>query len=217
MTCAYHPGQPMTASCQSCRRSLCRACDHRIRGLPYCQDCIVAGIELWRLQQQRPPNPWASSPAAGNSIPLARSKRSILLALLCGIFPGLGAVYNGQNVKALLHFTLIAGLWTLADLFSGSLESLLGGAGVALYIYALIDACRTARQANLGIDPQIEDERIRAWLRGNTNLAGIGLIGIGSLTTINTIFPELLNRFWPVILVLLGLFLVRLPLRLSAK
>lgn len=213
MTCAYHPGQPIIASCQSCRQGLCRACDHRIRGIPYCQDCIVAGIELLRLQQSRPSLHFLTQPAPSTRVEEPAARRSVLLALLFSLFPGLGAVYNGQNVKALLHFILIAGLWTLADLFSDSLESLLAAAGGAVYLFSIFDACRTAKRTRLGIDQRVEDEQIRAWLRENTNLAGIGLIAIGSLTTLNSLFPALLNRFWPVMMILLGLFLLRLPLR----
>jgi hypothetical protein len=99
-------------------------------------------------------------------------------------------------------------LWTLADTFSDSFESFLTAAGLALYIYSIIDACRSARRANLGIDLQEEDDQIRLWLRDNINLAGIGLILIGSLTIINTLFPSLLNRFWPILFLLSGIYLL---------
>ncbi len=205
MTCAYHPGQPVSASCQSCRRSLCRACDHRIRGLPYCQDCIVAGIELLRKQ---PTNPTFTT-LQGNHRTGSTSRRSLLVALLFSLFPGLGAVYNGQNVKAFIHFILIAGLWTLADQFTASLEALLVAAGALVYLFSILNACRTAQRANRGIDLQLEDERIRAWLSNNIIYAGYGLIIIGSLTTINALAPSLLNRFWPIILVLTGTALLK--------
>ncbi|HEY0082478.1 MAG TPA: hypothetical protein VGB61_06790, partial [Pyrinomonadaceae bacterium] len=50
MNCAYHNMNAAVVQCSRCSRPLCPACDHRIRGFPYCQDCIVAGVEL--LQQQ---------------------------------------------------------------------------------------------------------------------------------------------------------------------
>ena len=41
MSCAYHLTNRAVVQCSRCGRPLCPACDHRIRGFPYCQDCIV--------------------------------------------------------------------------------------------------------------------------------------------------------------------------------
>ena len=202
MSCAYHPQNQSIASCQSCRRPLCPACDHRIKGSPYCQDCIVAGIET--LQRQYQADPQAMGHGAG---------KSPVLALIFGLFPGLGAVYNGQNVKALLHFTLIVGLWTLADIFHSALELIFSLAGAATYFYSLYDAYTSAQHYRAGEDLKAEDERIKHLLRNNTHLVGAGLIAMGGLSIINYLFPEILDRFWPVLLILAGLYFLRGPHR----
>ena len=48
MYCGYHAKNPAVVQCNQCARWLCPACDHRVRGFPFCQDCIVAGVELLR-------------------------------------------------------------------------------------------------------------------------------------------------------------------------
>ncbi len=52
MNCAYHTHNAAVVSCNGCGKSLCPACDHRVKGFPYCQDCIVAGVELLRNDNQ---------------------------------------------------------------------------------------------------------------------------------------------------------------------
>ena len=99
MNCAYHMTNRAVVQCSRCTRPLCPACDHRIRGFPYCQDCIVAGVEFLQKQQSKPGAPF-----------VVRRKTSPFVALLLSfICPGLGAAYNGQTSKALVHFTIFAG------------------------------------------------------------------------------------------------------------
>ena len=54
MYCSYHSKNPAVVQCNQCSRPLCAACDHRIRGFPFCQDCIVMGVEMLRQQSQTP-------------------------------------------------------------------------------------------------------------------------------------------------------------------
>ncbi|HEX8423103.1 MAG TPA: hypothetical protein VF634_06815, partial [Pyrinomonadaceae bacterium] len=92
MNCSYHNINAAVVQCSRCTRPLCPACDHRIRGFPYCQDCIVAGVEL--LQQQ---------PALLHAPQQLRRRTSKWVAtLLSLLIPGLGAAYNGQTSKALV-------------------------------------------------------------------------------------------------------------------
>ena len=52
MNCSYHDHNAATVSCNGCGRPLCPACDHRIKGFPYCQDCIVLGVEMLQERSQ---------------------------------------------------------------------------------------------------------------------------------------------------------------------
>src|SRR5262249_35815176 len=110
MNCTFHPTQLAAARCSGCQRGLCSACDHRIKGAPYCQECIVAGVETLRRNN----NPGQQR----TRTVLEVSGHSPLLAGIFGLVPGLGAAYNGQNIKSLLHFITTVSLWQLADIFS---------------------------------------------------------------------------------------------------
>lgn len=154
--------------------------------------------------------------SAGSNLTPPR-RHSVTIAFLFSLFPGLGAVYNGQNVKALLHFLLIAGSWTLADLFAGTLESLFTLLGIAIYLYSIIDATKSARRANRGGDLALEEEQLRHALQERTDLVGQGLMLLGSMVVINTLAPAFFNRFWPAILIVLGGWVLRWRRRVSSE
>ena len=78
------------------------------------------------------------------------------MAVFFGLFPGVGAVYNRQHLKAIVHFLGVVGLAqcaAVADL------AVFGFGAAAFYIYTLIDAFRTARDIRAGLDPR-EDELV---------------------------------------------------------
>jgi|SRR5262245_8703313 len=197
MKCSYHPFNTASAYCSACDRSLCAACDHRIKGLPYCQDCIVSGIESLRR--------------GGVLRTTQRSDdKSPLLALLFGLIPGLGAAYNGQNVKALSHFVAVVGLWTLVDVFHNPFSFSFAMAGVAFYFYSLYDAYTSAQRRRAGENLLAEDQRIRQFLRERTNVWGGLLVIIGALAVLSVVIPDHLSRwYWPLILIIAGLYLLR--------
>lgn len=197
MKCVYHPANSASARCSACERSLCPACDHRIKGMPCCQDCIVTGIETLRRNA-----------AAGRRV-VHHGEKSPLLALLLGLIPGLGAAYNGQNIKSLLHFIIPVCLWQLGDLLGGRLELSFFLAGAAFYIFSLYDAVRAAKRAREGEDLQPEDEALKHMLRERTNILGAALAGIGLLTLLDWFLPHYVHRLWPFLLILFGLYLLR--------
>lgn len=196
MNCAYHPINVANARCSACMRGLCPACDHRIKGYAYCQDCIVAGIETLRRSSRQDQR---HSPRA--------SEKSPGVAALLGVVPGLGAAYNGQNIKALVHFAVIVGLWQIADILQ---VLFFGFAGVFFYIYSIYDAHRSAQRLRMGEDLSAEDERLKQLLRENTHIWGSVLVGVGLLSALSLFISRwYLSRLWPLFLVGIGLYLLR--------
>src|SRR5919204_2156785 len=123
MNCSYHTKNPATVQCSQCARPLCPACDHRIRGFPFCQDCIVAGVEMLRYQR---------SPTSDANV--IRRKTSPFIATLLSLFvPGLGAAYNGQTSKAIVHFAVFASFFQMAVITHGLLFFVLGVVGTWLF------------------------------------------------------------------------------------
>ncbi len=196
LKCAYHPINSAGARCSACERPLCPACDHRIKGHPYCQDCIVAGIETLRR----------TAPGARRLRPT--EEKSLLIALLMGSIPGLGAAYNGQNIKALMHFVAVLGLWALADIFAMPLEMMFGLGAVAFHIFSIYDAYRSAHRQRNGADLSEEDEQLKLFLQKRTNVLGGLLISVGGLAILNIIFPGVISRFWPLLFILAGAYFI---------
>ena len=135
--CSYHAKNPAVVQCNQCARPLCPACDHRIRGFPFCQDCIVVGVEL--LQQQ------SQSPASR----VITRRSSPFVATLLSFVPGLGAAYNGQTSKAIVHFAIFASFFQMAVLTQGVHFFVLGVLGT--WLFAAVDACRTAQLMRAGL------------------------------------------------------------------
>jgi len=197
MKCVYHPSKIASARCSSCEQQLCSACDHRIKGYPYCQDCIVTGIEMLRR-----------SALNSRGVRPRSEGKSALIALLLGLVPGLGAAYNGQNVKALVHFVVTVGLWTLADTFHAPLDKIVVLAGVAFYFYSLYNAFASARRHSAGVDLEEEENRLKQFLRERTLAWGSLLVGIGSLSVLNRFFPKQVYALWPLLLIAAGIYII---------
>src|SRR5436305_8568988 len=173
MNCAYHSNNPAVVECNRCERALCTACDHRIRGFPYCQDCIVAGVEM--LQQQ----------SRSNVLPALRRDNSPLVATLLSFVPGLGAAYNGQTSKAIVHFAVFASFFQLAVVTNGVAIFVLGVFGT--WLFAAVDACRTAQLMRAGLAPDAEEDAITRQLYGNPVAWGITLLVLGSMFLAHTL------------------------------
>src|SRR5713226_3931829 len=142
MYCSYHTASASIVQCSSCARPLCRACDHRIKGYPYCQDCIVLGVEGLSRSYRDPR-------------PRGRARWAALFALL----PGMGAVYNHQNIKGVVDFAAIVGLFQLTAIHIAS--GFFALAGLAFYLYSIVDAYRTAQLIAGGESGAIDEERFK--------------------------------------------------------
>lgn len=193
MNCSYHTSSAARVQCTSCARGLCPVCDHRIKGYPYCQDCIVMGIES----------------LSRHSYNDRRPKSKARLAALFALLPGMGAVYNRQNVKAIVHFVTIVGLFQLTRLHVVS--GIFGLAGFLSYIYSIVDAYRTSESIAQGESPEADEARFKRMLVKRAPMVGGLLIFAGLLLFIGLVRPFsfiTFARLFPVALILLGGYLL---------
>ena len=199
MSCAYHLTNRAVVQCSRCGRPLCPACDHRIRGFPYCQDCIVAGVETLQQQQAR---------SAGLPVAVRRKTSPFVALLLSFVVPGLGAAYNGQTSKALVHFTIFASFFQMAAVTDGTLFFVLGIFGT--WLFAAVDAVRTAQLIRSGLAPDAEQDAIARRLYGNPLAWAVTMISLGTVFLLHTLFNVRLpvREFLPVVLVLLGAYML---------
>ncbi len=197
MNCAFHIHNGAVVNCNGCGKPLCAACDHRIKGFPFCQDCIVSGIELLRNHNQ------------SSYAPFVKKQSSPLIAtILSVICPGLGAAYNGQTSKALIYFAVFVGLFQMAVL-TGMALFVLGFLG--MWVFAAVDAWRTAQAIRSGVTPDDAQDILVQRFSGNPKAWGIVLTVLGASFFLQTFLNlKFITKFvLPVLLIGLGLYLLR--------
>ena len=198
MNCAYHTQNAAGVGCNGCGKPLCPACDHRIKGFPYCQDCIVLGVDLLRQQNQT------------NHVPFVRKRTSPLVAtILSFVCPGLGAAYNGQTVKALVYFAVFVGLFQMAILTGGTVIFVLGFMG--MWLFAALDAWRTAQAIRAGLTPNVADDILVKRFSGNPKLWGIVLTVLGGAFLLQSVFNirGIMRGLLPALLIGLGIYILK--------
>ncbi len=104
MDCVNHSGVSAAAYCQNCGKALCSNCVRKAAGGQiFCEPCWVAWTTAAGAQRPFvPPPPGAPSPR---------------LAAFLGLIPGVGAMYNGQFIKGLIHIGIFAVLVSAANVY----------------------------------------------------------------------------------------------------
>ena len=197
MNCAYHGQNVAVVGCNGCGKPLCPSCDHRVKGFPYCQDCIVSGIELLRNSSQN------------NYSSVVKTQTSPLIAtLLSFVCPGLGAAYNGQMSKALIYFAVFVGLIQMAIL---SKMPLFVFGFLGMWFYAAVDAWKTARLIRKGVTPEGAEDFIVQRFSGNPKIWGIVLLILGGTFVLQKFFDlkDFMKAALPVLLIVFGIWLLR--------
>ena len=136
------------------------------------------------------------------------------LAFLLGFIPGVGAIYNGQYVKGLVHVVILGILisFVSSEDLSGNLQPLFGMMIAVWVFYMAFEAYHTAKRRQLG---QFVDEFSSIVPRrggaARLPLAPIFLIAVGLLFllhNLNIIRIGELVRYWPVALICLGAYML---------
>ncbi len=208
MNCAVHADTEASGYCRNCGKAMCAACSHRVRDVLYCEDCLAQHVGL-------PPVPAVDAPAnSGSYIPAATPQlhkdNSPVLAFLLGFIPGLGAIYNGEYNKAIIHVVVFGAiiLGVASDL-GESLQGLLIFALCVFPFYMAIDAMRSAKAKATG---QPLADPFENW-SGQRPLGPIILIGIGALFLLNNFgffeFFRVRQIFVPLLLIGIGFFMLK--------
>lgn len=140
------------------------------------------------------------------------SGASPALAFVLGFIPGVGAIYNGQYAKGLVHAVIFGLLVTAISSHSAhGLEPLFGILLAAFVFYMAIEAMHTARKRITG--QPVEEFSSLSSIGGFDGFptGAVVLIGLGFLLLLNTldlISIEAVIRFWPAGLILLGVYML---------
>lgn len=137
MNCAVHTDTPAAAFCRTCGKALCENCKRDVMGAIYCEPCIAA-----RLQSTGPAGAVQPVIVPVTAVPNAPSPGA---ALVLGFIPGVGAMYNGQFLKAFIHVVI----FTILVMAANRIDAL--GLFVAFWIfYMAFEAYKTAQAKMLG-------------------------------------------------------------------
>jgi TM2 domain-containing membrane protein YozV len=143
--------------------------------------------------------------------PVADPSVHPLLALILGFAPGVGAIYNGQYAKGLVHAVIFGLLVSIVSHpRTGSMAPLVGIMIASWVIYQAFEAYHTARKRRYGI--AVEEFSSLFDVRHNAGRFPVGavlLIGLGFLLlldTTNVISFDMLSRYWPGLLIFFGLY-----------
>jgi TM2 domain-containing membrane protein YozV len=219
MNCAVHNEVPAVAYCRTCGKAVCEQCKRDVRGVIYCEDCLAS-----RVEGTLPPGAAAVPAGAVSAAGAPTGGPNPVAATLLGFIPGVGAIYNGQVVKGLIHVLVFAGLIALsqhADFF---------GVLVAFfYFYMVWDAYATAKAIQekrplpdpFGLGAQLPVAEASgpsspgpgsAIVRHGPHAptGAIVLIALGVLFLLDNlgIFHwHWIGRMWPIILIVIGVWL----------
>jgi TM2 domain-containing membrane protein YozV len=124
MDCVNHSGVAAVAYCQNCGKALCAQC---VRRGPSGQILCEQDFAAW----QTVPPPFAAPPSG---VPNPG------VAAVLGLIPGVGAMYNGQFFKGLIHVVIFAVLISITDRYG------IFGIFIAAWVfYQSFEAYHTAR------------------------------------------------------------------------
>jgi len=187
MNCAIHSEISAQGFCRNCGKAMCQSCKRDVHGILYCEDCLA--------------NVVAAPPASAPGGP------SPALAAVLGVIPGLGAVYNGDYLKALIHVLLFGTMITLME--RSNEDVIFGLMMTAFFFYMPIEAYRTAKARLEGRKPV----SLFGDVPGGQPIGAYVLIGLGMLFLVERsgvpVFQYLSRFIAPILLIGLGLYLIK--------
>lgn len=235
MQCPTCPEGTVTAFCRNCGKGVCPECRRESDGVVYCADCVERTVETTaeeasgaadaettataapraaRTALPPPPPPPQTSPRArtGDTTPHP------VLAGILGIVPGLGAVYNGQYVKGVIHVVIFGMLLTIASHAARGLEPLFIPTIGLFVLYMPIEAMRTAQAMRRGERVEEMSGLVGALFRPSDSspAAGVALIALGILLllfSLDVLEIETILPAWPLLVVGYGIYRLYRALR----
>lgn len=211
----------VTAFCRNCGKGVCRQCEQDVAGVAHCRDCVdeavrrtetAATIEASEEEpadaQTLPPPPAPPRPSRARHTDDPDAPHPGIAGVL-GLVPGLGAVYNGQYVKGVLH-ALLFGL-AIAIAASTPIGPAFAPVVAVLYLYMPIEAYRTAQDLRRGEKVDEMSGLVGAIFqpKSGSPVGGVVVIAVGVLMLLFTLevldFREAI-RYWPILIIVLGVW-----------
>jgi hypothetical protein len=198
MNCINHPEIAAKITCPHCLKAVCAQCLVRVGERELCVRCF------------------ASNPVQATELPKAGVKPAQPIcspgtAFGLGLIPGVGAICNGEYLKAIVHVSIFGFLISLSSHRVGSFEALFGIMTTAFYFYMPLEAYHTAKRSALKASGALIDEP-KQDSRQQTLWTGLILTVMGCLLFVNQLvsgFLEKALKLWPVVLIVFGAYRIR--------
>lgn len=145
-------------------------------------------------------------------------------ACALGFIPGLGAVYNGEYVKGLIHVIIFGGLIAImsnSNNMPDGITAMIAIFFAIFYCYMPIEAYRTARAKRLGlpvtgffgdtVTPPVTPSEPGSGVVRRNHTGSIILILVGVfllLATSGVLSSRWMWNFWPLVLIAIGVALI---------
>jgi hypothetical protein len=198
-----NPEMSVVGYCRACGKALEAASARQALGSLYCEEHAPAAAP-------EPGSPYAAPPPAA---PIPNPNVSPGLAFILGLIPGVGAIYNGQYGKGIIHVVIAGLLLSMLDAsHSTGLEPLLGMTLTAFWFYMAFEAFHTAKRRQLG--QPVDEFSSLIPIRGQnaaSAAAPVALIVLGVIFLLNNLgwfYIRDLLRYWPVLLIVLGAYML---------
>jgi hypothetical protein len=191
---------PIAGYCRACGKPLTPESRRYAGGTIYCDEHAPAAA--------------AASPPP---VPAASISASPGLAFALGLIPGVGAIYNGQYAKGLVHAIIFGLLITIMSSDIDPLQPIIGIMIAAFLFYMAFEASHTARRRMLG--QPVDEFSSLVNVRQQSYTGGLLLIVLGVVFLLNTLDILSLRqvlKFWPVLLIALGATMLYQRIRTDA-
>src|SRR5580658_6093011 len=211
MNCLNHPDAPAIAYCRACGKALCESCRRVFDGTIYCEEHVPVPAAA---PAGAPPGTGYSPYTAPMPPLMPDAAASPGLAFLLGLIPGVGAIYNGQYVKGLVHVIILGILISIVSSgdAGGGLEPLFGMMIGVWVFYMAFEAYHTAKKRQIG--QPVDEFSSLVSLHGRPSqfpVAPAILIAVGLLFLLNNMdiirFSQFI-RYWPIALIALGVYML---------
>jgi len=211
MNCAVHPEREASGYCRNCGKPMCGECCHKVRDVFYCEDCLAQQVGLPPVNPPAPSSEGALAPPMGVAAPGgAKHNGGPVVAFLLGFIPGLGAVYNGEYNKAILHIVIFGAIILgIASDLGDSTQALLIFLICVFPFYMAIDSMRVAKSKQTG-------EPLRDPFENWSSQRPVGpiiLIGLGALFLLHNFgifeFFRFRQIIVPLLLIGIGVLMLR--------
>ena len=171
---------------------------HAALGGIYCQEHLPAeGVAASPYSSAAPP-------------PIPNPHVSPGAAFVLGLIPGVGAIYNGQYIKGLIHVVILGLLFGIANSgISDSATPVVVLMIIGFFAYQAFEAYHTAQKRRMGLAVDEASGLVAGSMR--FPVAPVILIALGVLLlldNLNLLELRRILRFWPVLLIGLGVYML---------